>query len=321
MIDIDDDNDGVLDEVEKMDSCYLVGGYHLNNLTFTGSTTITLTQDSNFIDVNSSTTSWQSTYSDQTFSLPVLLKFEAEDIAQNIMIGLFPITATPVNANWNYVGYKHYLNANSTNQIRVNGGGTLASTPYTPDVQFELAIDEAGNVSFKRDGIEVYAVANAPITDYKLAISTATNVGRSITNVVFNNSNNISTACKELDTDGDGIPNHLDLDSDGDGCSDAFESSVTGATNNGSQTDSLIATTNTQVGLNGLANSIESGDSLTATTTYVSTYENYTVVDFLNACADTDNDGINDLVDIDDDNDGIRDSEEAPDCYLTEKLK
>jgi hypothetical protein len=34
----------------------------------------------------------------------------------------------------------------------------------------------------------------------------------------------------------------------------------------------------------------------------------------LNACTDTDNDGIGDLVDIDDDNDGILDTIESPAC-------
>ena len=29
--------------------------------------------------------------------------------------------------------------------------------------------------------------------------------------------------CTNIDTDGDGIPNHLDLDSDGDGCKDVQE--------------------------------------------------------------------------------------------------
>jgi len=319
LIDIDDDNDGVLDAAERMDSCYYTGGHPVNNLTFTGSTVITLTQDATSVDANSNTTSWQSTYSDQVFSLPIKLQFKAEDIAQNIMVGLFPTTATPVNANWNYIGYKHYLNTSSTNQVRVDGSGVLASATYEPDVTFEIFIDELGEVSFLRNGQTVHTIANAPITSYKLAISTATNVGRRIENLVINNSNNISFVCKELDTDMDGIPNHLDLDSDGDGCYDAYESAVTGATNDGSQTDSLIATTSAQVGLNGLANSIESGDSITTTTTYISTYNNYATVDFLNACADTDMDGIGDLVDIDDDNDGIRDSHEAPNCFFQER--
>ena len=102
------------------------------------------------------------------------------------------------------------------------------------------------------------------------------------------------------DTDGDGISNHLDLDSDGDGCYDAFEANVTGSTNDGSATDSLIATTNAEVGLNGFANSIETNED--GVPTYTSTY--YAADNnLINACADSDGDGVGDLVDIDDDND------------------
>ena len=41
------------------------------------------------------------------------------------------------------------------------------------------------------------------------------------------------------DTDNDGIPNTLDLDSDGDGCYDKYEASVPGATKTGALTDSF----------------------------------------------------------------------------------
>jgi hypothetical protein len=40
---------------------------------------------------------------------------------------------------------------------------------------------------------------------------------------LFFKSFEIPGACTGIDTDGDGIPNHLDLDSDGDGCQDAIE--------------------------------------------------------------------------------------------------
>lgn len=40
---------------------------------------------------------------------------------------------------------------------------------------------------------------------------------------LFFKSFEIPGACTGIDTDGDGIPNHLDLDSDGDGCADAIE--------------------------------------------------------------------------------------------------
>ncbi|MEZ4880489.1 MAG: DUF4347 domain-containing protein, partial [Chitinophagales bacterium] len=130
------------------------------------------------------------------------------------------------------------------------------------------------------------------------------------------------------DTDGDGIPNHLDLDSDGDGCPDATEASVSGNLVSGGVinfdgttytyiiTDGAIA--EGPYGNNGLANAVETNDSATANTTYSSTYSPIALSTTLNACADTDNDGIPDLIDIDDDNDGILDAVESPSCYYTE---
>jgi hypothetical protein len=66
---------------------------------------------------------------------------------------------------------------------------------------------------------------------------------------------------ENLDTDGDGIPNRLDLDSDGDGCSDAVEAKTV---------NSLTATTVVgPYGNNGFANSLETG---TESGLYNSTY-------------------------------------------------
>lgn len=72
-----------------------------------------------------------------------------------------------------------------------------------------------------------------------------------------------------LDPDGDGTPSHLDLDSDNDGCSDAFES---GSTTN---TTANFNYTNTDVGTNGLSNSIETTDLQSAV--------NVSVIDTTNA--------------------------------------
>lgn len=107
------------------------------------------------------------------------------------------------------------------------------------------------------------------------------------------------------DTDGDGIPNHLDLDSDGDGCSDAFEGGAT--TNN---TISVIAG---PYGANGLANSLESAVD-NGIINYTSTYYKYALLLNQNLCLDTDNDGIPNPIDIDDDNDGVLDTDEGNFC-------
>ncbi|WP_241321806.1 tandem-95 repeat protein, partial [Belliella aquatica] len=110
-----------------------------------------------------------------------------------------------------------------------------------------------------------------------------------------------------LDTDGDGIPNYLDLDSDGDGCSDALEG---GATT--SQAANFQFTG--PFGDNGLDNSLETAvDS--GIINYILTYSPFATSPYFAICADTDGDGISDIDDLDDDNDGILDAVESPNCF------
>ncbi|MCZ2489847.1 tandem-95 repeat protein [Aquirufa antheringensis] len=120
---------------------------------------------------------------------------------------------------------------------------------------------------------------------------------------------NPGTYCNDIDTDNDGVPNRLDSDSDGDGCSDAKEA---GAIN--STTANFAFTT--AVGTNGLANSLENvADN--GSINYVSSYANNALTTAINACTDSDNDGITDLIDIDDDNDGVLDAIESPSCFFS----
>ena len=109
-----------------------------------------------------------------------------------------------------------------------------------------------------------------------------------------------------LDLDGDGIPNHLDLDADGDGCADAIEAgSSTTATST-----TVYQTTGTDTNRNGLFDTYEGGTA--GTINYTSTYANFAMVNSINACTDTDGDGVRDVLDLDDDNDGVLDSVECP---------
>ena len=212
---------------------------------------------------------------------------------------------------------------NSVNNGQSNTAHTMTVT-WTPAVNANIIIGTASQVTSHSNGDVInsgdvittgtYGISsgdwyiefltdNLPI-DFEL---TVTHVGTGMTYEGYG----INTSlCGAFDTDNDGTPNNLDVDSDGDGCYDAYEA---GATN--IETDSVIATTNAQVGLNGLANSLETN----ADNGVLNYSPNYVVANsnFLNLCADTDNDNIPDLVDIDDDNDGVRDSEEAPACYYT----
>jgi hypothetical protein len=113
------------------------------------------------------------------------------------------------------------------------------------------------------------------------------------------------------DIDGDGKLNHQDLDSDGDGCSDALESgAITSTTSNFQFTG-----TATDFGTNGLINTKETlADN--GLLNYTPTYS-FAIASNYAACSDTDGDGINDVIDIDDDNDGVLDAVESPACFFS----
>ncbi|CAM1333597.1 gliding motility-associated C-terminal domain-containing protein [Tenacibaculum aestuariivivum] len=94
-----------------------------------------------------------------------------------------------------------------------------------------------------------------------------------------------------FDFDNDGVPNHFDLDSDNDGIFDIVEAG------NALLDTNLNGTTNNNVGINGLDNSVEINDT---TTTNI----NYIIIN-------TDNNGNPNFIDIDADDDGIVDNIEA----------
>ena len=97
------------------------------------------------------------------------------------------------------------------------------------------------------------------------------------------------------DTDGDGVPDHLDLDSDNDGITDLVEA---GHLQKDADGNGIIDGDPSFFGKNGLFNVIASDpDAFTA-------FENYTRFD-------VDADGVPDHDDLDADNDGINDVAEA----------
>lgn len=115
----------------------------------------------------------------------------------------------------------------------------------------------------------------------------------------------VSLNIQGCDTDGDGIPNALDLDSDGDGCYDAIEGG-----------DKVIAT---QLNGNGSINSTVDAQGVPVLVNPGGLADSDNVqgqsvggaIDpALNLCTDSDGDGIPDVDDKDDDNDGILDINE-----------
>ncbi|MDA9353604.1 PA14 domain-containing protein, partial [Flavobacteriaceae bacterium] len=100
-----------------------------------------------------------------------------------------------------------------------------------------------------------------------------------------------------IDSDTDGLENFIDIDTDNDGCSDTIEA---GTSDDGTTTDANN---------NGLLDQYE--DGTTGTINYASTYSAYALNNAINACADSDSDGVADATDLDDDNDGILDVVES----------
>ncbi|TXD50137.1 Ig-like domain-containing protein, partial [Polaribacter sp. IC073] len=135
-------------------------------------------------------------------------------------------------------------------------------------------------------------------------------------NDAYDSSDGVGTAVIPVDTDGDGIPDYLDLDSDNDTLKDIVE-----VGNGTADTDGDGKTDNT-IGINGLDNNSENVDDYNDTNGIyndpktdfpdedgdVNTGGDVDYRDIL----DADNDGVADALDLDDDNDGILDTVESP---------
>ncbi len=120
------------------------------------------------------------------------------------------------------------------------------------------------------------------------------------TTTEYNNDGQADKAVKLglTDTDGDGVPNHLDLDSDNDGIYDLVESGNQTAINTDSDNDGQVEGA---VGNNGILDAIENG-----------AVDNGKV----DAPKDTDGDKLPNYIDLDSDNDGCFDALEAANSSL-----
>lgn len=103
----------------------------------------------------------------------------------------------------------------------------------------------------------------------------------------------VSTSCSAIDTDGDGVPDHIDLDSDNDGIFDLIEAGHGAADTN---EDGVIDGSAALFGINGLFDGLE--------TVLDNGVLNFTVLD-------SDADGNIDAIELDSDNDGCNDVIEA----------
>ncbi len=334
VIDLDDDNDGVLDTEEMI--CRSGSGSPAisgNNITITDNNEFSYYENSSAVTINYP-------YSFQKFNI----LFWSIDYQDNFTVSVKLDDGTVVGpldgrvfysntdpswvSRWTTKGYPVASSNTNWNQLL----GKYTGTPFnTGEVFYTSPITNNLNKAW---GAVEFTVPQATATNGIDKIIITIKPGIGVTAFAEVEPLNIISGCTDLDTDGDGIPNRLDLDSDADGCPDAVEA---GVASNPSTAGSMSASggavysggiaagtpnayvgngTNSQYGSNGFFNNIESGGA--GSGIYNSTYSyNHAIAKSYSVCKDSDNDGINDLIDLDDDNDGILDAIESPSCFYT----
>ncbi|WP_369822724.1 beta strand repeat-containing protein, partial [Spirosoma sp. 209] len=277
--DLDDDNDGILDTAE----CPNLGAWNVYAFARTASTFATNVQVI-VTGFSSSTVTWNQTIAG-TFNNG---GFNWTPIASNVMPdanGKITATISSVGANNAFLLSDAFLFTNGTSSVVVDNAGAGYSKTGTWSVQ-----TFAGNFGTSEDFIA------SPFA------------GQTST---------FSLTVAKCDTDGDNIPNHIDLDSDGDGCADAIEGGANftvanlvsstmagGSSNVTSNLGNVVGNTVTTMGV-----PVTAGTGQT-----VGTSQNGAVQDAACPQPDYDGDGVLDSTDLDDDNDGILDTVEDPAC-------
>ena len=324
-VDLDDDNDGIPDTVECGSGIQTIAG-GVKNLTET---------------LPSGLNASNALYS----QYGLIIRERSKVAPYNIVRDNFNIISHSGDADNEYiyfgdaVSYSFEYYNPFTNQKRLVNRIQVSAEPGTDGSTLTLiCFDDAGTVIYTGtfpDGSTMSVDTTQTLNNSKIHRFI---VSGSLNTTGFDQVfvQGMSVFAGSCDTDGDGVPNHLDLDSDGDGCSDLAESGVlpnppgdistpSSTTNNNGTSYGIAANklTGSQLNPNGIdLNNNGLNDSVESTTTpgavnYPSTYNPYAIGSNYAACADTDGDTILDINDIDDDNDGVLDAVESPSCFST----
>ena len=230
-IDLDDDNDGILDR-DEMRNC----GVDVSALTFSGHSQVTATPSGDTISVQHTQNGWGFVNSDQTFAAPVHIEWRATGSTVVAMVGIIEAGSSPSNTDWT-AGYKYMHDDRDgyhRDTIPVGSDWEANDTPRTSDQHlYEIDIDQSGTIVYKKDGTQIYTHTITPDpTGYRLRIG-AHSSGSDFTLTDIKITDQTHNTCQAVDTDGDGLPDHLDLDSDGDGIADIIEAGGADSDNDG----------------------------------------------------------------------------------------
>jgi hypothetical protein len=293
VLDIDDDNDGIIDAIESP-TCFFTAEEIGKPTAISSELTPYLTNViGNAIDASLSTLSafdpnvnW---VNKEIFKLTALRPIPIAGVK-------FDLVSWPIS---NGTGNTFKLQGSNNNNNWTDLSVASSSTGTTGSYQLSNTISPTTKFKFYR----VIGVAGSSwyggVTDIQFVLHAS-----------YSASQYPKLTCSQTAVDTDNIPNHLDLDSDGDGCSDALEAGTT------TSTTANFVFTGSDFGANGFKDGLErtSAESNVYASIYTAEYA-YNVN--IKACTDTDNDGVADIIDIDDDNDGILDAIESPSCFFT----
>jgi len=306
--DLDDDNDGVFDAIESP-SCF----FSANNWnTINKSSIASVTTELNMVAANSNVaalTDGLNTAAVQFVSAVAQSQLNKE-LLKIELVRPTQLSTIYINKTTGAGAEVFGLTANT---LRVQGSNDdIVWTNLTPAMTLPLNatnVTNNGAITLTNSNKFTLTTNLAPYKYYRIYGVAAANTGAGIISEIYMDVNTAlyqgslyPAATCTADIDNDTKLNHLDLDSDGDGCSDAREAGTT------TSNTTNFAFTGT-MGTNGLDNSLETvADNGIYTGTYTYYFANNALV---NACTDTDSDGITDVKDLDDDNDGVTDCSEG----------
>lgn len=253
MCDLDNDNDGITDLNENC------GGYYSDNENgvWKGDTASNLTVAAPNTSLQTATTfndNLNHFYTDSNGATKRLVRFHSNS---SVSITYNFSTGVPASELAFYIEDVDGLSNGSSAasySLKINGGNVngalvkdmtttyMASLPSAV-MNYDATTGTISSIGAVNDQwILLRGVGNTIVTSLTL---TSNNFGANDA-VAYN-----LFAHKSCDTDGDGIPNHLDLDSDGDGCPDALEG--TGGFTIANLVDSSLPGGNTGSGYTGTA--------------------------------------------------------------------